>query len=127
MARPLAGGDLIVRGMHLSGHKPRFTGGHSGGASEDSGGQWHRLWIPAAARPCGGGTVVVDPSGTAFVGVWGAAVVDAAAVARARQRSAGRARERVGRQPSERAGDVIAVADLGILLRVCLIFSYNFI
>ena len=85
--------------------------GHRGGANEDSSGggvlagsvmdddgvdrgwagQSHRLWIPAAARPCGGGAVVVDPSGTAFMGVMGATAVDAAAAARARQRSAGRA------------------------------------
>jgi hypothetical protein len=99
--------------------------GHRGGASEDSGGvgvlagsvmddggvDWgwagksHRLWILAAARPCGGATVVVDPSGTAFVGVWGTAAVDAAAAARERQHSPGAtARARRAQGQSEGRG-----------------------
>jgi len=79
-----------------------------GGVDWGWAGKSHRLWILAAARPCGGAAVVVDPNGTAFVGVWGTAAVDAAAAARARQHSAGRARGRAGRQPDERAGDAIA-------------------
>ena len=62
-------------------------------------GQSYQSWSEAAARPCGGGAVVVDPDG--------AAAVDAAtmATARARQRSAGRARGRVSRRGGKCARD----------------------